>query len=545
MAKKIVVVNSYKAFPPIHGGHIAMNGLYGNLARWLDVEIVDFVDVNLMEKKRLISSNFTQNSLYKDDIFDEEQNFVSHEMYYSDDASKTFGDTSIFCDRNYKDVQRFVDEIKHVSEDAELVIAEHPYTYKLIKKACPDKRIWYRAQNVEYDYKISTYSNLSEKDRLVKEVFDIEKECCEGSSLILTITESDKSRLVSLYGVSPEKILTISAGYDLVESNFMLPSTRSKSSTLYDAQAFFLSSYAEPAVDAAKYIIDLAKKIPNVMFIIAGSIQRGLVDIELTDNVIVEGIISNKLKSEYLHTSDFALNPIEGGSGLNIKMLEYFSYGLPVITSEFGARGLNIKDKEDVLIANTNNLVAVIEEFIKYSTCEKDRLTKNAYNTLINHYSWRSVAIKIIDYIRENSIFNIEDIERPVESDFDPAYDYLDKRIIERLCMKSCYIWGTGPNGTACLNLLKNYNINVKGFIDNDKSKTGKTLLGQTVSSPDVYFDGNRGDYIIIASRFFHEIYPQILNKGLDRSQIFIFLEGEFLFHDSLSIASNESSQSV
>ncbi len=54
----------------------------------------------------------------------------------------------------------------------------------------------------------------------------------------------------------------------------------------------------------------------------------------------------------YLAAADVFVNPVRRGAGVNIKMVEAMAAGLPVVTTTVGARGMNWRDGEHLIIAN-------------------------------------------------------------------------------------------------------------------------------------------------------------------------------------------------
>jgi glycosyltransferase involved in cell wall biosynthesis len=56
------------------------------------------------------------------------------------------------------------------------------------------------------------------------------------------------------------------------------------------------------------------------------------------------GEVDDEAKEIVLSTVDCAINPMAMGSGTNLKMLDYFASGVPVISTPHGARGLSVVD---------------------------------------------------------------------------------------------------------------------------------------------------------------------------------------------------------
>ena len=83
-------------------------------------------------------------------------------------------------------------------------------------------------------------------------------------------------------------------------------------------------------------------------------------------------------------------------------------------------------------------------------------------------------------------------------------------------------IFGTGAGG---INFYKSCRgrYNVIGFLDNNQQKQGQTLFGKTVHSPQCLSELTF-DQIIIASDYYREIYPQLVNElAIREEQISIF----------------------
>jgi len=56
--------------------------------------------------------------------------------------------------------------------------------------------------------------------------------------------------------------------------------------------------------------------------------------------------------SPYYGQSDAVIVPIRGGGGTRIKILEAFSYGMPVVSTTIGAEGLDVTPGSDIIIAD-------------------------------------------------------------------------------------------------------------------------------------------------------------------------------------------------
>jgi len=115
----------------------------------------------------------------------------------------------------------------------------------------------------------------------------------------------------------------------------------------------------EPNRDAVKWFVKaiypiIRKELTQVRLIIAGSqMDRDIQKSCTGEGILVKGFV-NDLSSLWLDT-DIFIAPIRMGSGVNVKVLEAMSYGVPVITTSKGFEGIDAKDGKDLLISNSPN----------------------------------------------------------------------------------------------------------------------------------------------------------------------------------------------
>jgi glycosyltransferase involved in cell wall biosynthesis len=69
----------------------------------------------------------------------------------------------------------------------------------------------------------------------------------------------------------------------------------------------------------------------------------------------------------YFQASDLAVNPVMQGSGTSLKLLEFVAAGLPVLSTDFGARGFELRPGEDYIGFTWESLPAVLESTLSES----------------------------------------------------------------------------------------------------------------------------------------------------------------------------------
>jgi len=80
-------------------------------------------------------------------------------------------------------------------------------------------------------------------------------------------------------------------------------------------------------------------------------------------------------------------------------------------------------------------------------------------------------------------------------------------------------IFGASEGGRKVTRMLKEDNIEILAYVDNDKEKIGQKINGKEVISPEKINEFNY-NYILIASMYFNEIIDQLTNMGISKSRI-------------------------
>jgi len=112
----------------------------------------------------------------------------------------------------------------------------------------------------------------------------------------------------------------------------------------------------------------------------------------MPENVKPLGVLNEDEKNVVLNASDIALNPVLGGSGSNLKLLEYIAYDIPVITTPHGNRGFGFKDKEHLLVAEIGEFPHMLRESLSADTLSLQPMAENARQFASSRYDWSVFA---------------------------------------------------------------------------------------------------------------------------------------------------------
>ena len=230
---------------------------------------------------------------------------------------------------------------------ADVVVFSHPWCFApLIDALRPEQLIVYDSQNVEALLRTSLLDDLHAAAPLLGRVAELEYELCRQANLILACSNEDVGIFEQVFNADPAKLRIVPNGafverFQDIGQVERMALRKKLGLPVGRALAIFLGSMYGPNTDAARFIAqNMAPACPGMLFVIAGGVGDALAGIPLTDNLLVTGRVDDGRRDDLLLAADLALNPMAAGSGTNIKMFDYMAAGLPVLTTEIGARGI-------------------------------------------------------------------------------------------------------------------------------------------------------------------------------------------------------------
>jgi glycosyltransferase involved in cell wall biosynthesis len=123
----------------------------------------------------------------------------------------------------------------------------------------------------------------------------------------------------------------------------------------------FVGSAHGPNLDAVAEIKQMARQLPDVSFVIAGSCSSKGVE----GNLIGLGHISERDLDLMYRGAAAIIVPLTRGTGMSVKTYEAFCYGKAVISTQVGVRGFDIvPDREAVVVSGTHEFAAAIRRVL-------------------------------------------------------------------------------------------------------------------------------------------------------------------------------------
>jgi glycosyltransferase involved in cell wall biosynthesis len=114
------------------------------------------------------------------------------------------------------------------------------------------------------------------------------------------------------------------------------------------------------------------------------------------------GVVSDTEKSLWLKAASVGLNPIISGAGTNLKLAEYAAAGLPIISTQFGARG-GVLQPDTHLIAHDQHpeaLVDALQRWESMSAQARETQVVSAWQQVKQRLDWETIAVDYCDFLR-------------------------------------------------------------------------------------------------------------------------------------------------
>lgn len=251
--------------------------------------------------------------------------------------------------------------LKKYGQNVYCAVLSHPWLYKSLTACLPNVPFVYDAQDVEADLKLAILKNSV----LADEAAAMEEKVCSKAKFVFPCSTQDLERLQDLYAIVRDKLILLPNGCDS-EPVFLDRATLRKKLLYPEAKlVLFIGSGHKPNQEAALAIFEIASQLPDIQFLIAGSVstQHLVRKVIRPQNAHLLGIISEPVKNILLQAADLAINPITSGSGVNLKSLEYLAWRLPCISTSKGMRGLPPDLEPAVRICQLEDFPAQIRSF--------------------------------------------------------------------------------------------------------------------------------------------------------------------------------------
>lgn len=329
----------------------------------------------------------------------EDKNLKKNIKSYYYKHLKIFGNSfNHFLDFNLHFIIKVINIIKIHKID--LIHVDYPYGINILR-LITKKPIVYNAFNVEsvyyeqigkFFYKIppifrSIYS---------KYIFFLEKQAIKKCDLVNAFSLDDLKLFISTFNLQRQKLFLNRMGYKKEIFNANIDKILARNNLNVDKTKFiiifhgfyFINDANKEAIHIIKEKIAPCLRDNNILFLIAGKMPL----FKNEKNIKFLGFVKNI--ESFLYSADIAIVPVFRGSGVRIKMIDYLSARIPMITTKQAKHGLIFENNLHGYIVNSEK---PIEDMIQKILYLKDnpniikQFKLNIENLLNKNYDWSKI----------------------------------------------------------------------------------------------------------------------------------------------------------
>ena len=401
---RLVVTSTFPIWPPRNGGQMRAYHLYGALTDSFDIELICLAPPSALPSTHEIRPGMVERVIPRTEAHDAEELAITREV--------GLPVTDIIAGRLIRFTPDYLRALSDALRGAAGVILADPYMCRVVSAVNTGVPLVYDAYNCEFALKSQTLPDTPTGRQLLEEVRQIEAEASERSALVLSVSPEDRQNLHTLYGTPNDRFSMVPNGVDLPRVPFTPMAVRQRNRQRWldalrrrgagrglTSLATFIGSWHPPNNEAARSIVEIARSLPEVGFLLVGSHTGSLRRLPLPANVFLLGEVSDAVKITVLSTVDVALAPLMTGSGTNLKVVEYLAAGVPVVSTDVGMRGLDVP-RECVRVASIEAFGAAIRRELAEAdnALERTVLGRRAVELA---YDWHAVGRKLIPRLEQ------------------------------------------------------------------------------------------------------------------------------------------------
>jgi hypothetical protein len=279
---------------------------------------------------------------------------------------------------------------RHV-EHADVVQFEQVQFARVAMRLPARQVVVYGSQNVEYDYARGECRSDWSAGVTGRRIARLEGALIGRSRHVIAVSQGDCLRFAELYGADPRAMTVAPNGIDAPGRRVFddrLAVARFPGLASFAVRSLYSGSDVEHNRVAVRFILaQVAPQRPDVGFVIHGGCGKSFATACRLPNVFFDPEMDHF--DHYTAPGFRGLNPVTTGGGSNLKLLQYFSRGMPVISTSFGMRGH--------------------DELTPHATVCKPGDFPDAFDSpcpppppehVLRNYEWSNVAAAMIDVYR-------------------------------------------------------------------------------------------------------------------------------------------------
>ena len=215
------------------------------------------------------------------------------------------------------------------------------------------------------------------------------------ADLVVSVSEADRKEMHKLEPNLKVEIVRNGVNLDLFRKK---TSWHSKDKVIMQLSNFRWLQNVEAAEMMIKKVYPLVKaKVPNAkVWIVGQHIPKKISDIA-TSGVVIKDFPPEDSQSlvDCLQESSVFASTIKGPGGSRLKNLAAMASQLPIVSTQIGVEGLDVKHKQHVLIGNTPKKIAYYIVKLLNSPKLSEKLAKTTRKHVEENFDWKIIAQKL------------------------------------------------------------------------------------------------------------------------------------------------------
>jgi glycosyltransferase involved in cell wall biosynthesis len=218
---------------------------------------------------------------------------------------------------------------------------------------------------------------------------------CRTFDALLTVTEEDRQHLLALF--PPDERERLADRFTVVpicadpEQVSPVIHHDSGAPTVLHLGTMFWPPNVNGVLWFAREVLPLIHQhVPQAQFVVVGKNPPPEVQALAADlRVQVTGYVADA--SPYLEASDAFIVPLHAGGGMRVKIVDAWLWGLPIVSTSIGAEGIQVRDGENLLLAEDAPAFARATVRLLTDSDLNRRLRVNGRAWVEEHYAWQTV----------------------------------------------------------------------------------------------------------------------------------------------------------
>lgn len=257
----------------------------------------------------------------------------------------------------------------------------------LFERHCPQARIVVDSVDVHFN-RLETKARLTGKPEdktAASQMKARELAAYASADMVIAVSEDDRQLIQHELPNLPVEV---------VPNIHAVPPFPDPSQRRYGELVFVGGFKHDPNVDAMLYFCNKVMPLiitahPQARLKIIGSNPPQAIQALASESVEVLGYVPET--APYLESAYISVAPLRFGGGMKGKVGEAMSYGLPVVTTSFGAEGFGLQPGKDLLVGDTAEnfaaqVITLLDDADLYS-----RVARCGYEFIERHYSVQAV----------------------------------------------------------------------------------------------------------------------------------------------------------